>query len=66
MWYARYRQDGKLVRKAFGRDRSAAVAYVEKVRTLKRSGEGVVPLFGETASENHIRDRGDRKRGHSG
>lgn len=44
LWYARYWQDGKKVRKAFGRSRSSAVAYLEKVRTLKRSGEGMVPV----------------------
>lgn len=38
IWYARYRMNGKLVRKSFGSDRNAAVAYVEKARTLKRSG----------------------------
>jgi site-specific recombinase XerD len=42
-WYARYRQHGVDVRKSFGRDRAAAVAYLEKARTLKRSGEGIVP-----------------------
>lgn len=43
IWHARYRQDGKLVRKSFGRNRNAAIAYVEKARTLKRTGEGYVP-----------------------
>jgi len=43
VWHARYRQDGKLVRKSFGRNRAAAIAYVEKARTLKRAGEGWVP-----------------------
>jgi integrase len=43
IWHARYRQDGKLVRKSFGRNRAAAIAYVEKARTLKRSGDGWVP-----------------------
>jgi integrase len=43
IWHARYRQDGKLVRKSFGRNRAAAISYVEKARTLKRSGEGWVP-----------------------
>jgi integrase len=43
VWHARYRQDGKLVRKSFGRNRNAAIAYVEKAPTLKRSGEGFVP-----------------------
>jgi integrase len=43
LWYARYFVDGKKVRKSFGRDRQAAVDYLEKTRVLKRSGEGVVP-----------------------
>jgi len=43
LWYARYFQDGKKVRKSFGRDRDAAIAYLEKARLLKRTGEGVVP-----------------------
>lgn len=42
-WYARIRVDGKLVKKSFGRDRAAAVEYVEKARTLRRSGEGYLP-----------------------
>lgn len=42
-WYARYWQDGKKVRKSFGNDRDAAIAYLEKARLLKRTGEGVVP-----------------------
>jgi integrase len=42
-WYARYWQDGKKVRKSFGRDKVAAIAYLEKARLLKRTGEGVVP-----------------------
>jgi integrase len=42
-WYVRYWQDGKKVRKSFGRNRAAAIAYLEKARTLKRTGEGVVP-----------------------
>jgi integrase len=42
-WYARYWQNGKKVRKSFGRDRDAAIAYLEKARLLKRTGEGVVP-----------------------
>jgi len=35
--------NGKLVKKSFGRDRAAAVEYVEKARTLRRTGEGFVP-----------------------
>lgn len=42
-WYARFRVDGKLVKKSFGQDRAAAVAYVEKTRTLRLIGEGHVP-----------------------
>ena len=42
-WYARFRIDGKLVKKSFGRDRAAAIEYVEKARTLRRVGEGHVP-----------------------
>jgi integrase len=42
-WYVRYRQQGVDVRKSFGRDRNAAVAYLEKARLLKRTGEGEVP-----------------------
>ena len=42
-WYVRYWQDGRKVRKSFGRNRAAAIAYLEKARTLKRTGEGVVP-----------------------
>jgi hypothetical protein len=29
-WYARFRIDGKLVKKSFGKDRTAAIEYVEK------------------------------------
>ena len=43
IWSARYRKDGKVVRKSFGRDRDAAVAFIEKARTIKRTGEGTVP-----------------------
>ena len=42
-WYARFRLDGKLVKKSFGNNRAAAIEYVEKARTLRRSGEGHVP-----------------------
>lgn len=42
-WYARLRIDGKLVKKSFGRDRAAAIDYVEKARTLRRAGEGYIP-----------------------
>lgn len=39
----RYRQDGHDVRKTFGKNHAAAVAYLEKLRTIKRSGDGFVP-----------------------
>lgn len=42
VWYTRLRVQGKLVRKAIG-TRAEAVAYIEKARTLRRTGEGVVP-----------------------
>jgi hypothetical protein len=42
-WYARFRIDGKLVKKSFGRDRAAAIEYIEKTRTLRRAGEGHIP-----------------------
>jgi len=54
IWHARYRQDGKLVRKSFGRNRAAAIAYVEKARTLKRSGEGFVPSTAKAAPKTKI------------
>lgn len=43
VWYVRFRINGKLVRKSFGADRISAVAYVERARTLRRSGDGYVP-----------------------
>jgi integrase len=46
LWSARIRVDGKLVRKSFGRGpkgRADAIAWVEKARTIKRTGEGVLP-----------------------
>jgi len=42
-WYARFRIDGRLVKKSFGTDRAAAIGYVEKARTLRRAGEGHIP-----------------------
>jgi len=46
IWCARIRVNGKLVRKSFGRGpkrRVDAIAWVEKARTIKRTGEGVLP-----------------------
>jgi site-specific recombinase XerD len=46
IWSARIRVNGKLVRKSFGlgpRGRADAIAWVEKARTIKRTGEGVLP-----------------------
>jgi integrase len=54
LWHARYRQDGKLVRKSFGKNRAAAIAYVEKARTLKRSGEGFVPSTAKSSTKTKI------------
>jgi hypothetical protein len=42
-WYARFRLDGKLVKKSSGTDRAAAVRCVEKARTLRQTGEGHIP-----------------------
>ena len=46
IWSARLRVNGKLVRKSFGkgpRGRKEAEAWVEKARTIRRTGEGVLP-----------------------
>jgi integrase len=42
IWYARLRVNGKLVRKSIG-TRAEAIAYIEKARTIKRTGGGVLP-----------------------
>jgi hypothetical protein len=47
IWSARIRVDGKLVRKSFGRGpkgRADAIGWVEKARTIRRTGEGVLPV----------------------
>lgn len=46
IWHARIRIGGKLVRKSFGRGpkgRNDAIGWVEKARTIRRTGEGVLP-----------------------
>jgi site-specific recombinase XerD len=46
VWSARIRVNGKLVRKSFGigpKGRADAIAWVEKARTIKRTGEGILP-----------------------
>ena len=46
IWSARIRAGGKLVRKSFGRGprgRAEAIAWVEKARTIRRTGEGLLP-----------------------
>ncbi|MGF7180414.1 tyrosine-type recombinase/integrase [Tunturiibacter psychrotolerans] len=61
-WYGRFRNNGKLVRKSFGRDRAAAIAWVEKSRTLVRDGEGEAPRSAKqrprTAAE--VKDEAER------
>src|ERR1700691_1493754 len=45
IWHARLRVGGKLVRKSFGKGpkgRADAIAWVEKARTIRRTGEGVI------------------------
>src|ERR1035441_2486092 len=48
-WYARYYLNNGQVRKSFGRDRDAAVAWVEAARTVKRSGKGILPTSAKQA-----------------
>ncbi|HTD54994.1 MAG TPA: site-specific integrase [Silvibacterium sp.] len=46
IWSARIRVEETLIRKSFGRGpkgRAEAIAWVEKARTIKRTGEGVLP-----------------------
>jgi len=43
VWYVRFRVNGKLVRKSFGHNRKAAIQYVEKARSVRTTGEGVLP-----------------------
>jgi site-specific recombinase XerD len=42
VWYTRLRVSGKLIRKAIG-TKEQAKAYVEKARTIRHTGEGLVP-----------------------
>jgi len=45
-WCAQLRVGGKLVRKSFGlgpAGRNAAIEWVEKARTVRRTGEGILP-----------------------
>ena len=47
IWSARIRVNRKLVRKSFGRGpkgRADAIAWVEKAKTIRRTGEGVLPV----------------------
>ncbi|MDP9051504.1 MAG: site-specific integrase [Acidobacteriota bacterium] len=55
IWYARYYINNKQVRKSFGRDRVAAVAWVEAARTVKRSGVGILP----TSAKKAVKTAGD-------
>jgi integrase len=48
-WYVRYFVNGKKVRKSFGNNRAAAVAYIEKTRTILRDGQGIVPATAKRA-----------------
>lgn len=43
IWYARYRLNGKLVRKKIG-TQAQAKSYLDKVNYVRASGDGVVPL----------------------
>jgi integrase len=48
-WYVRYFVNGKKVRKSFGNNRAAAIAYIEKTRTILRDGQGIVPTSAKQA-----------------
>lgn len=50
VWYTRLRVDGKLVCKAIG-SRVDAIAYVEKARTIRRTGAGVLPTSAKNAAQ---------------
>lgn len=43
IWYARYRLNGKLVRKKIG-TQTQAKSYLDKVNYVRASGDGVVPV----------------------
>ena len=51
VWYTRLRVNGKLVRKAIG-NRAEAVAYVEKARTIRRTGSGVLPESAKSPAQS--------------
>ena len=39
-WYVRYRKDRIDVRKSFGHNKTAAMAYIDKACILNRTGQG--------------------------
>ena len=47
VWYTRLRVGGKLVRKAVG-SRAEAIAYIEKARTIRRTGSGLLTSSAKT------------------
>ena len=53
-WYAQYRKDRVGVRKPFGHNKAAAVAYLDKARTLKHTGEGCGQEIHATDKEGYI------------
>lgn len=52
VWYVRYRTKGVLVRKAIG-THSEAIAYIEKARTIRRTGEGHLPTTARVAAKTN-------------
>src|SRR3982074_1061042 len=58
-WYARFRIDGNLVKKSFGKDRTAAIEYVEKARTLRRPGRGTRSQVRKGNTQDCTRNGGD-------
>lgn len=54
-WVARYKHEGHDVRKTFG-SREAAIAYLEKLRTVKREEGGLIP----TTAKQVVRTRAEK------
>jgi integrase len=53
IWYIRYRLDGKLVRKCIG-TKQQAIDHLNKVRFIRRSGEGIVAKSAKQLTRSKI------------
>ena len=63
VWSARIRVKDKLLRKSFGRGpagRANAIAWVEKARTIKRTGAGMLPATAKRPPSPQPRSRSGR------